>query len=180
MLGIGDSAVRYLFLLLFLHSLMPCGSSVQASVVGRLFGRVKWCRSRKTIEGTLAAIVGILFVVVVPLLVVGWTFPSFSSLSSSSSASSSSPVTIEDSPLLRVYFQLYSQQYCSGLSSHFVSSSVCMAPSLLSDPSFSSVLHLIPLPFVLATVATCLLEAFTSEIDNLYLPLFYYSSVMLL
>lgn len=32
--------------------------------------------------------------------------------------------------------------------------------------------------FVLATVATCLLESFTDQIDNLFLPLFYYAAIL--
>jgi hypothetical protein len=34
--------------------------------------------------------------------------------------------------------------------------------------------------FLLSTCLTCLLEAFTSQIDNLYLPLFYYNCMILI
>jgi hypothetical protein len=36
------------------------------------------------------------------------------------------------------------------------------------------------LSFLASTVLTCLLEAFTSQIDNLFLPIFYYTCMIVI
>ena len=55
---------------------------------------------------------------------------------------------------------------------HFINVLMFQGALNIIDPSW--------IRFLLSTILTCLLEAFTSQIDNLFLPMFYYTSMILI
>jgi len=96
-----------------------------ASIVGVCVGRIRWFDSKRTLEGTLAAIITILLTVFALFIGMQW---------------------------INIAFY-------DGLL-HILA------------PNWSGVL--------VATTLACMLEAATSQIDNLFLPLFYYAALVLL
>jgi dolichol kinase len=58
--------------------------------------------------------------------------------------------------------------------------SILLSVKLFDYLLFTQAVFHLTTPFILATTAACLLESFTDQLDNLFLPLYYYSMLLLL
>jgi hypothetical protein len=151
MLGLGDSAVRSADRAAWRVRARHRRVS-QASLVGTRFGAHKWPGTRKTIEGTMG----------------GWTC--IVAVSQHAPLCGRAGLTESWSARLRLP---RAPRWCSKTYRRYV-----YRRQVRRVPAPSWAVSQVSSRFAAATLLACLLESFTEQIDNLFLPLFYYAVLL--